>query len=108
MNNNIVELKKITNLIIDEFNADKDINELLEKRNNIISEIINDKESKEENKEMYIELEIEKDEKKLVSLLENKKDEIRNEIKICQKRKKAYRNYSNANNPDNSLFSRRV
>ena len=44
----------------------------------------------------------------IVSLLKNKKDEIRNEIKICQKRKKAYRNYSNANNPDNSLFSRRV
>ena len=74
MSNKVKELKNITNLIIDEFNADKDINELLEKRNNIISEIINDKESKEENKEMYIELEIEKDEKKLVSLLKKNKD----------------------------------
>ena len=42
MSNKVKELKNITNLIIDEFNADKDINELLEKRNNIISEIIND------------------------------------------------------------------
>lgn len=108
MKDKFIELKKITNDIITKVEKEENVQELLDKRENILNEIISSPEDKSVKEKIYNELNISDDEKKLMKLLELQSESVKKEIKNIQKRKKAYSNYSYANNGINNLFSRRV
>ena len=108
MQDKFIELKKITNDIIAKVEKEEDIQELLDKRENIINDIISLPEDKAVKEKIYNELNISDDEKKLMQMLKSQSESVKEEIKKIQNRKKAYINYSHAKNSVNNLFSRRV
>lgn len=108
MKDKFIELKKITNDIITKVEKEENVQELLDKRENIINKIISSPEDKVVKEKLYKELNISDDEKKLMEMLEKQSKNVKEEIKKIQNRKKAYSNYSYASNGINNLFSRRV
>ena len=106
--NKFIELKKITNDAITKLEKEEDIQSLLDKREVIINEIIASSEDKDVKRKIYEEMHISDDEKELMNILQLQSKSVKEEIKNTQDRKKAYTNYSNANNGINNLFSRRV
>lgn len=108
MRNKFIELKKITNEIITKLEKEEDIQGLLDKREAIVNDIISLPGDRDDKKKIYEELRISDDEKKLMNLLKVHSESVKEEIKNIQNRKRAYTNYSYANNGINNLFSKRV
>ena len=105
--NILQELKDLTLNIIKELNNDNDVNEMLKKREELVLDLIACEGDKEEKKNLYLKLGIDKDEKNLLYILEEKSKSIKDEIRNSKQRRAAFSSYSSNNNLGN-LFARRV
>ena len=108
---NIIEilqqLKDLTLDIIKEVNNDNDVNEMLKRREQLVSDLIACEVDKEEKKSLYLKLGIDKDEKNLLFILEEKSKSLKEEIRNSKQRRAAFSSYS-SNGQLGNLFARRV
>ena len=108
---NIIEilqqLKDLTLDIIKEVNNDNDVNEMLKRREQLVSDLIACEVDKEEKKSLYLKLGIDKDEKNLLFILEEKSKSLKEQIRNSKQRRAAFSSYS-SNGQLGNLFARRV
>ncbi|PRR82841.1 hypothetical protein [Clostridium vincentii] len=96
-----------TKKIISFLEVDKDVDELMEKREMILKELDGLKYTSDEKLECYKALELEELDKIFESTIKGNMLKLKEKIKDAQNRKAAYTSYS-SNDTQGSLFARKV
>lgn len=99
--------KKLTNEMIEQVEKDEDISLLIEKRHEILTNILNLNDDKNNLKEQFNNSEIKMLEDKLQNIIKNKMTEIKKELLELKKSKAAFNQYCNfSSNP--VIFSTKI